>query len=61
VTPREFHAYQLQVRERLGDDGDVLRDDDGAPLRDDALHRAGRLFQACAALRSTPLTMAAAP
>ena len=46
VTPREFHAHRLQVRERFDEDGEVLCDDEGTPMRDDALHRAGRLLTA---------------
>lgn len=52
ISPRQFYGHRLQVRERRDGNGDVMRDADGKPLKDHALHRWGRLFQeyCCVAL-----------
>ena len=55
ISTRQYYAHRLQVRELLDANGDVRDGADGHPLLDDALNRAGRLFQeyCCMALAKT--------
>lgn len=55
VSTREYYAHRLQVRELLDGNGNVCDGPNGQPLLDDALNRAGRLFQeyCCMALAKT--------
>ena len=45
MSPRQFYAFRLHVRELRDDDGEPILDGQGRPLLDNALNRAGRLFQ----------------
>ena len=71
VSPQQYYAHRLQVREVrhawLDAAGDIREgpaiDDDGRVLLDDALNRAGRLFQeyCCMALAKTGAWGSASP